>query len=272
MRFLNLFGIDRSANICSYIARTLSPLIPVTKIARKNLKDVFGNSIDHYKIIDELWDNFGRFIGEFPYVNNLTDEEINKRVELIGLAHLQEFNKTNRPFILFTGHFANWDLAIRILTKLYPKFGVVYRKSNNPYVDKIINTSRSSDNLHLIEKGPFGAKNLIKSIKAGHSIVMLVDQKMNDGIEVPFFGRPAMTPHAIAKFALQFGYPIIPCQIIRTQGSYFKVIIYPELKLDKTEDKDIDHYNIMLKINQILENWVRQNPSQWFWFHNRWKK
>ncbi len=79
-----------------------------------------------------------------------------------------------------------------------------------------------------------------------------------------------MTPSAIAKFALQFSYPIVPLQIIRSQGSYFQVIIHPPLEFVITDDSVLDCYNIMLQINQILESWIRQRPEQWLWFHNRW--
>lgn len=272
INIIKLFGIDRASKICSIIARKIGPLLPVSKIARKNLQSIFGQNSNYNKIIDELWDNFGRFIGEFPYTNSMSEAEVEKRIELVGTENLVKFNQLNQPFLLFTGHFANWDFALRIIDKLYPKFGIVYRKANNPYVNKIINHYRQTNHIQLIAKGPHGAKDLLKSIKAGYAIAMLVDQKMNDGIEVPFFGLPAMTPHAIAKFALQFNYPVVPCQIIRTKGSYFKVIVHPPLKFKQTEDNASDYYNIMLQINQILEDWIRQNPGQWFWFHNRWKK
>ena len=97
-------------------------------------------------------------------------------------------------------------------------------------------------------------------MKSRHSIAMLVDQKMNYGIIVPFVGKPAMTAHAIAKFALQFKYTIVPCQIIRTTGSYFNIIIHSPLEYEQTNDLNIDCYNIMLKINQTLEEWIKQRP------------
>jgi KDO2-lipid IV(A) lauroyltransferase len=131
---------------------------------------------------------------------------------------------------------------------------------------------RTNDTVEMIAKGPSGVRGLIKAIKSGNSIAMLVDQKMNDGIEVPFFGKPAMTANAIAKLSLQYNYPIIPCQIIRTKGSYFKAVIHPPIDYSKSGEAEKDCYNIMLKINQVIEGWVRENPEQWFWFHNRWKK
>ena len=265
INLLKLFGIDRSANLCSKLAKKIGPLLPVTNIAKKNLQAVFSDSINHQQVINELWDNFGRFIGEFPYMPDISEIEISKRVQIEGVEHIAELQRLSKPFLLFTGHFANWDFALKIINKLYYKFAIVYRKANNPYINNVI-----SNNIALIAKGPQGAKDLIRAMKSGHSIAMLVDQKMNDGIEVPFFGKPAMTAHAIAKFALQFKYPIVPCQIIRTTGSYFKIIIHPPLQYEQTNDLNIDCYNIMLKINQILEEWIKQHPGQWFWFHNRW--
>jgi KDO2-lipid IV(A) lauroyltransferase len=272
IKILGLFGIDRSASICGFLARKIGILLNVNRIARKNIQKIFGAAIDVEQVIDQTWDNFGRFIGEFPYINKMSEFELSQRIEIINFENIAEFQKQQQPFLLFTGHFANWDIALKLIHKSYPKFAIIYRKANNPYVNKLINKSRSSDKLRLVPKGSEGSSSLIRAIKGREAIAMLVDQKMNDGIEVPFLGYPAMTANAIAKIALQFKYPIIPCQIIRTKGSKFKAIVHPPLKFEQTGNEKTDCYNIMLKINDILGEWVKQNPSQWFWFHNRWKK
>lgn len=270
IKLLKLLGIDNAANICGFLARYIGPIFSVTNTAKKNLHLVFGVNINQRLMINKLWDNFGRFIGEFPYIHDMDEFELNKRVKIEGLHHLEEFNCVKQPFILFSGHFANWDLAIRVITKFYNKFGIVYRKANNPYVNEIINNLRKGKDIYLIPKGFKGSKDLLKAIKSRFSIAILPDQKMNEGISVPFFSHPAMTPVSIARLALNFNYPIVPCQIIRNKGSYFTVVISSSLSIYRTGDNKKDCYNIMLKINQILERWVLDNPEQWFWFHNRW--
>jgi KDO2-lipid IV(A) lauroyltransferase len=273
IQIMGLFGISKSVNICRYLARIIGPILPVNKIAEKNLKNIFGKDFAYKAIIDQIWDNFGSFIGEIPYINKMSNEELSERVEIIGIERIKELQDAHQPFLLFTGHFANWDFALKIIDKFFPKFAIIYRKANNPYVDKLIIGARRSSNIKLIPKGTKGARDLISAIKSGYAIGMLVDQKMNDGIEVPFLGRPAMTANAIAKIALQFDYPIIPLQVIRTNtDSHFKVIIHQPLKFNRTNDIKLDCYNIMVIINQILGNWVKEHPGQWFWFHNRWKK
>ena len=272
-RTLRLLSVDNSASLCSFIAKKIGPYLHVTKTARKNLKRVYGNETDIEKVINDLWDNYGRYIGEFPFINVLNSSELDKRVKVIGLEKVEAFKKANQPFILFLGHQANWDFVIRKINDIYPKFGIAYRKANNPYVDREILKERENDqHITMIAKGPSGAKSIIKAIKSGASLAMLVDQKMNNGIEVPFFGFPAMTAPALARISLQYKYPIVPLQIVRIgKSSYFELILHDPLK--PLIDKDIEKscYNIMLEINKTLEQWIREKPAQWFWFHNRWK-
>lgn len=271
---LRLFSIEDASRYCSIIARKLGPYFPVTKIARKNLHLAYADITrsEEDKIINDLWDNFGRFLGEFPHIHSLNDNQVNKYVKIIGQENIEHLRKENKPFLLCTGHFANWDLALRILKYLYPKFSIIYRKANNRFVNNVINKWRKTDNMGLIEKGTNGSRSLIRAIKDRNSIVMLVDQKMNDGIKVPFFGHIAMTAPAIAKIALQYDYQIVPVELVRTNGCNIEVIVHPPLAIDRTRDEQEEIVNIMSTINQILESWVRKRPGQWFWFHKRWKK
>lgn len=273
-RLLLMLGLERAANFCSWLAQKLGPHLGVSRIARRNLRKTLASNMSDAQLeglILRLWDHYGRYVAEFVYVDRLPQEELDSRIELVGLEHVAKFNRMKQPFLLCLAHIGNWDFLIRNITNLYPKFSIAYRKANNPFVDEAIVKTRASENIRLIAKGPIGAKDLVRAIKDGDAIAMLVDQKMNDGIEVPFFGLPAMTANAIAKLSLQFNMPIVPVQIIRTKGSNFKATIHPVLETKRSGDKYADSYAIMEQINLIIEGWIRQNPEQWFWFHNRWK-
>ncbi len=272
IKIFEMLGINTATNVGRYLARKIGPLLPVNKVVKENIQNVFGANIDSKILLTQIWDNFGSFIGEFPYINKMSEEEVIKRVEIIGESNIEKFRQLHQPFLLFTGHFANWDIVLKMAYKFYHKCVVIYRKANNPYVDKLINNARRYSKVKFIPKGTTGIRELISAIKSGYSIGMLIDQKMNDGIEVPLLGRPAMTADSIAKLALQFNYPIVPVQIVRTKGSYFKMIIHPPIEFQKTIDNKKDCYNIMCTINTMLGDWIKENPGQWFWFHNRWKK
>jgi KDO2-lipid IV(A) lauroyltransferase len=122
----------------------------------------------------------------------------------------------------------------------------------------------------LIPKGPAGARLLLRSLKGGKHLGMVVDQKMNDGIAIPFFGRDAMTAPALAELALRFDCPVVPVRVERLEGARFRITIDPPLDLDVTGERRADITAAMVKVNALIESWVREHPEQWLWLHNRW--
>jgi KDO2-lipid IV(A) lauroyltransferase len=271
---LRLLSFEKAGSVCAALSRFIGPYLPVSNIARKNLLRIYGANIDIKKTVAEIWDNLGRSMGEFVLMKNMSLDEIKENVTIIGLENIEKFQLAQRPMLFFAAHQANWEMIVKIISQLYPKFALIYRKANNSYIDKNILSQRANlQEVLMIPKGTGGAREIVKAIKNGYSIGMLVDQKMNNGIEVPFFGIPAMTAHAIATLSLQYNYPIIPVQIIRNGfDSKFTIIIHQALDCGNLANNDKPVLTIMTKINLIIEDWIRQYPSQWFWLHNRWKK
>jgi KDO2-lipid IV(A) lauroyltransferase len=107
-------------------------------------------------------------------------------------------------------------------------------------------------------------------LRRGAHLTMLADQKMNDGIPVPFFGRPAMTAPALAALALRFDCDLLPARVERLSGARFRLTVFPPLPLPRSGDHHADVATLMTRVNQTLERWVRDRPEQWFWLHRRW--
>jgi KDO2-lipid IV(A) lauroyltransferase len=127
-------------------------------------------------------------------------------------------------------------------------------------------------NVTMFAKGQDGARAALLHLRGGGSLGLLVDQKMNDGIAVPFFGRMAMTAPALARFALRFHMPIVPIRIIRLGPARFRLVCEPPLVIALTGDSTADTYAISLAMNATLERWIREDPSSWLWLHRRWPK
>jgi KDO2-lipid IV(A) lauroyltransferase len=272
-KLIRFIGIDRGSNLVITILQKFKNIIPFTKIARKNIRFIYDLSpAKQEELIDKIYDNFGRFITEVALLETMDLESIRQRVTINGMEHIRHFQEQNKPFLIFTGHFANWEMVLSILTKIYPDSAVVHRKVNNPYVNNFISAQREKFGVSLIPKGPYGGKILMKALRAKKAIVMLVDQKMNEGIEVPFMGQSTMTSDGLAKIALSFDYPIVPLQIVRVNNtSHFHVNLFSPLEIETTGDKNQDIRNIVLATNQIIEEWINEHPDQWLWFHRRWK-
>ncbi len=270
-KLMLFIGFSNANKFCSLIARNIGPFLKVHMIAKKNMQLALKENYNDQLLVD-LWDHYGKYIAEFVYQNHLPKAFYDKNIEIQGLENIESLNKQNQPFFMSLAHIGNWDMAIKKASLLSKKIAIVYRKANNPYINELILSKRNIDNILLIPKGHEGARLLVKAIKEKYSIMMLIDQKMNEGIEVPFFGRPAMSANAIAKFALRYNYPIIPLRTSRSNDGKCIIKLYPQVDYQKSNDETKDEYNIMLKLNQIIESWIKELPAQWFWFHNRWGK
>jgi KDO2-lipid IV(A) lauroyltransferase len=146
----------------------------------------------------------------------------------------------------------------------------IYRAANNPFVDNLIAQFRSPIGSELVPKGALGARRAIAALKEGRHIAMLVDQKMNDGIAVPFFGREAMTAPAAAQLALRFNGAIVPARVERTRGAHFRIVFSPPVALSRSGDRHADVRAIMTRVNAEMESWIRERPEMWLWLHRRW--
>jgi len=150
-----------------------------------------------------------------------------------------------------------------------------YRAASNPRTDAVIQSLREKAlgrGVTMFAKGPEGARAALLHLRRGGSLGLLVDQKMNDGIAVPFFGRIAMTAPALARFALRFHMPIVPIRVIRLGPARFRLVCEAPLGIALTGDGTADTYAISLAMNATLERWIREEPASWLWLHRRWPK
>ena len=263
---LRLLPLDLASNLGGKTARLIGPHIAgATRTARKNLKMAFPEKADDEieEIIKDVWENLGRTGAEFALIDKLKD-----RLTIEGVDYLKNAGKDAKPTLYFSAHLANWETVVMSPSLYGVIVNAFYRAPNNPLMFKMF--SKRAHSGELIPKGAPGAKRAFTLLKKGQSLGILVDQKLNDGIAVPFFGRNAMTGTALAEFALRFDAPIIPIQCIRENGTNFRLIFHPPLEFEKTGEREKDVATIMLMVNKMLEDWIRQNPGQWLWLHRRW--
>ena len=122
-----------------------------------------------------------------------------------------------------------------------------------------------------IPKGLRGMREIISRIKDGYSIALMVDQRVSEGLKVPFFNKPAFTTTIPAQLALKYDCKLIPIFLERKGSINFEMTVRAPYKIEKTGDDEEDIKNITLKINQVMEEMIIDNPTQWIWSHNRWK-
>ena len=174
-----------------------------------------------------------------------------------------------RRMIIFSGHIANWEIAALAAAQYGARITQIYRAANNPLVDRLIARFRG-DRGEYIPKGAAAARRAFAALYRGEHLTLLADQKLNDGIAVPFFGRPAMTAPALALLALRFDCDVLPARVERLEGAHFRLTVFPPLPLLRSGNPQADVAALTARVNAILEAWIRDRPEQWLWVHRRW--
>ena len=257
-----------ASSVGGFLARSIGPRLAVSRRALRNLQRAIPEIGDEEgkRIIRGMWDNLGRVIAEYPHLGKYRVYEQGGRIEISGAEHIRAQAAGGRSAIFFSGHFGNWEVPTLALTQAGLDVVEMYRAANNPIVDQLISHSRSVVGSELAAKGSAGARRMLAAMKGRRHIAMLVDQKANDGIAVPFFGRDAMTMPSPAVFARRFDCALVPVRVDRLPRAHFRITVEPPLALDPADDPRA----IMAKVNRVLERWIRDRPDHWFWLHRRW--
>jgi Kdo2-lipid IVA lauroyltransferase/acyltransferase len=263
--------LDCASALGAAMGRVIGPFLPISKHARRNIKHAFPglSESEIADVIRRMWDNLGRVAAEYPHLKKIRVFEPGGRVETHGFEHMDRAVAAGRRMIIFSGHIANWEIGMLAAVQYGISVAQIYRAANNPLVDRMITRFRG-DAGELIPKGAVAARRAIATLRRGAHLTMLADQKMNDGIPVPFFGRPAMTAPALAALALRFDCDVLPARVERLDGAHFRLTVFPPLPLPHSGDPHADAAALMTQVNAILEEWVRDRPEQWFWVHRRW--
>lgn len=231
--------------------------------ARDNLRRVFPKKDERW-IRQTQYDamiSLVKTFFEFASIYTMPNEIFNKMVKYKGLDNL----KNNQNALVLTLHLGNWDVICRTMGIYCKKCGNIYRATNNPYVNKYMVSTRAKAGGVQIPKGAKGARELVKFMKDGGVLGMLMDQKMNDGIEATFLGQPAMTAPALAELAHKYNVPVLPIKSIRKEDGTFEVTIEEPVTLKGDTQEDVQ------LCNDILGVMVKKHPSQWMWAHKRFK-
>jgi KDO2-lipid IV(A) lauroyltransferase len=270
-----VLGLERASALGGWIGRSIGPKLSVSRRAHRNLKLAMPEltRAEREAIVYKMWDNLGRTFAEYPHLEQFWALKPGARIEIAGIEHAYSAIAKGKGGLFVSGHLGNWEIMPMCVRHAGLEGGIVYRPPNNPYVDRWITAQRMAHCLPtMAPKGPEGAKVIIQLLKKNAFIAMLVDQKMNNGIEVPFFGHPAMTTQAAAQLSLKYGAPLVAVKNERLGGPRFRVTIYPEITIEPTGDRAADIRALTIKLNAFLEARIREAPEMWLWLHSRWPK
>ena len=244
-------------------------------IVIKQLKLIFPelNDAKREQWTRECFQHFGQMLFEFLCLPQI----INDQENLISVENedaLMNAVNAGKGVILLGMHMGNWEL----ITAYAKRTGLFMTAATANFPDQRINqlmiSQRKLENMEIMPRGTgMSSRKLFRCLKNKNILILIIDQDTNvPSTWVPFFGIPSKTPVGASVFALKTGASVVSYNVIRENDGTFR-LKFETLGIFGRNHPSMeqDVYSVTRKINQHLEQRIRENPQQWAWFHRRWR-
>ena len=262
-----ILGFKNSSNLGNIIGKYLGPIFRSKKIIINNLEKA-GINKNQNIIASNVLGNYGRILAEYVHLKNFKNNKLNKYISIEGVEHFEKIKKNKKSVVFISGHFNNFELMAMQIENSGIACAALYRPLNNPFLNKQMEKIRKQYICKTqIKKGIAGTREIIKNLKQGKSIALMIDQRVREGEKINFFKNLATTTTIPAQLIKKYNCEVVPIYIERNKNNYFKMYVSKPIKIKKS--KSIEE--ITLYLNVVLEKMILKNIDQWIWSHDRWK-
>ncbi len=254
--------------LCGVVfARVVAPLAGYGRRVRENLAHVWPDlpAAEVARMVEQVPDNAGRTLIEIYSGPAFAARAAAAPLEGAGLCALQAARAAGRPAVLVTGHFGNYDASRAALLARGFRVGGLYKPMKNRAFNAHYVQAMRRIGTPMFPRGRAGLGEMVRHLKAGGMVGLVIDQAMRHGEVLSFLGRPARTALSAADLALRYDALLLPVYAIRQpDGLSFRVVVEPPIPVS-------DARTMTQALNDSLAAQVRAHPAQWFWIHRRWK-
>lgn len=249
------------------VSRIVAPLAGYDRRVRENLRLVIPDLPDDTvrKLVRQVPNNVGRTLIEIYSGRAFVARAAATEPHGEGMTHLEQARDEGRPVILVTGHIGNYDALRASLIARGFNVGALYMKMKNAYFNDHYVAAISKIGTPLFPRGREGLSGMIRFLRSGGILGLLIDQRMHHGERLSFFGRDALTAVSAAEMALKYNALVLPAYAFRKEnGLDFDIVVEAPIPEGTPEE-------MTQALNDSLEAQARAHLDQYFWIHRRWK-
>lgn len=220
-----------------------------------------------------MFRQLGRNAFEFLRLEGASREQLISRVSRVeGMENFQAAHRRGKGVIVVTGHIGCWELLPAYFVAIGYPVTVVGRRMRVGRLNRRLVGVRRGLGITSLDRDE-SPRPMFDLLARGEILGVLIDQHTRvAGTWVPFFGRLAHTPTAVAKLALATGAAIVPMGIFLERDGRHVVRVSPEVEVANSGSRDTDVRTITAAASLAVEAMIRLDPAQWVWFHRRWRE
>ncbi len=223
------------------------------------------------RITRECFRHFGASFCDALSSLRFDGPELLARLEFVGWENFARAAEraNGKGTIVLGSHFGNWEVVPAAIAVTIGPMSSVGRRADNPHFDRVIQRLRHRyGNRSLDKRG--AVREMFRLLEKGGRLGLLLDQRVRaeEGVDVPFFGRPALTSPIVARLQQRTGAAVVPVFGEELAGGRYRVEALPPMFAAEGDD-DV---TLSRRYLAILEARARQRPELWLWLHDRWKR
>ena len=223
------------------------------------------------KLVRKSFVNLARNVLDIFYMPNLNEKNLSDYIKIDHLERMRDALAEGHGVVVLTGHIGTWEwLSAAFTLNQMPVTAIAKLQPNQEY-SRVLDDLRATINVEIFNRGTSELLSAGRALKKGKILGFLADQDGGPGgAFINFLGKVASTPMGPAVFAKKFNSPVLPAFIIRQPDGRHLVKILEVMHFEDTGNTDEDLFRFTEKMTKILEQVIRENPTQWLWFQKRW--
>ncbi len=252
----------------------IGPRQPKHRRVRRNLELAFPEKTqaEREAMARALWGNIGKVFAEYAHLARL-NRNFAESIEVVGGEHLAKLLANKQSAVFVSPHLGNWELAGCAMYQAGLELSVVYSPLQNPYLDQMIERCRQAGHGSGLLARDESMRLMLREISQGRCVGLVMDQRVDSGSPVPFFGIDKLTSLIAARLAIRHEIDLIPVRTERLKRGRFRVTFLPPVLPPADVVGDVDKAIAMTAtVNAYFEDWIRAVPGDWFVTQRLWPK
>ena len=200
------------------------------------------------------------------------DAELAGILDVHGEEIVKEALTRGKGVLILIAHFGNYDLMGLYASKLfgYP-LTIITKTLKNAKLNELWWELRRKAGVTEIPAHK-AYRPCVRALQKNGLVGFMLDQNRPTPqvVFVDFFGKSASTTPGLAFMSAQTGAPVVPVFMRRTPEGRHVLEARPLLE-PPADRKEETLLAFTATCTRIIEDEIRQYPSQWLWFHKRWK-
>lgn len=217
--------------------------------------------------------NFLRACVEIGVAVGSSDDRIKAEIPIVGRKHLDAALAKGKGVLLLSAHLGNFFLiGCRIAVDGLPTFVLVNQPHDGRFA-ALMDEYRLEARQKTIHARPRNRalRELTEVLRRNQVAVMIADEyRRGSGVEVPLFGKTVIARRGPVSLALRTGAAVVPACMVRQADDSLRLVIEPELELERGERNAEAIRENTMRITRWLERTVRSYPEQWNWMNIHW--